>query len=93
MRFLGKEEHYMMGFSLEELKAIHLSMWNDLKARKLMGVDETASDLLYELQMILQQEAQRQGVDVGIHGDWAAWAGMGGSCGAPRNDEGKFSNS
>ncbi|HMX63008.1 MAG TPA: hypothetical protein PKD58_08055 [Candidatus Sumerlaeota bacterium] len=93
MQFLGKEEHYLMGLSLEELKAVHLSMWNDLKARKMMGVDETASDLLYELQMILQKEAQRQGVDIGIHSEWAAWAGLDTSCDVPRKNQGSTPHS
>ncbi|CAN5444325.1 hypothetical protein BH09SUM1_BH09SUM1_20190 [soil metagenome] len=80
MKFMGKEENYLLGLSLEELKILHKALWNDLKARKQLGIDEAASDLLFELQTILQKEAQRLGVDIGIHSEWAAFAGLDEQC-------------
>lgn len=85
MRFLGREEHHLLGLSLEELKILHRALWNDLKARGAMGIDEEASDLLHELQTILQAEAVRAGIDIGIHAEWAAFAGLEGAyCRKPK---------
>ncbi len=80
MRYHGKEEHYLLGLSLNELKVLYRSIWADLKARGQMGIDEEASDLLYDLQVLLQQEAQRCGVDVALHSEWAAFVGLDDSC-------------
>jgi hypothetical protein len=80
MRYLGREEHFLLGLSLDELRILHRSLWNDLKARRQLGIDEPASDLLHELQTLLQQEAVRQGVDIGLHSEWARFAGIDESC-------------
>lgn len=76
MIFHGREEQYMVGLKLEELKTLHRALWNDLKRNGTLGVDEEASDLLHDLQTVLQREAQREGVDISIHSEWAAWAGL-----------------
>ncbi len=76
MEFHGKEETYRVGLRLDELKIIHRSLWNDLKAKGTLGIDEEASDLLHDLQTVLQKEAHRLGVDLSIHSEWAAWAGL-----------------
>lgn len=78
MDFHGREEKYLVGLSLEELKVLYRSVWNDLKARGVLGEEEVASDLLYDLQVILQKEAQRLGVDVSIHGDWTEFVRLDG---------------
>lgn len=86
MEFRGKEESYLLGLTLDELKILHRSIWNDLKARGQLGLDEEASDLLHELQVILQREAVRLGVDVTLHAEWAAFAGLDDSCSVRRKD-------
>lgn len=78
MRYEGKEENHILGLSLDELKILHRALWNDLKAQGTLGTDEAASDLLHELQTILQKEAHRLGVDLSIHSEWAAFAGLDG---------------
>ncbi len=80
MKFYGKETEYLLGLSLDELKLLHKTLWKDLKARKAIGLDEEASDLLYELQMILMKEAQRLGVDPAVHSEWAEFAGLEQNC-------------
>jgi hypothetical protein len=80
MIFQGREEHYLLGLSLDEMKIVYRSMWNDLKARQLFGSDEEATDLLFELQTLLQREATRLGINVGDHSQWAAWVGLDESC-------------
>lgn len=80
MIFQGREEHYLLGLSLDEMKIVYRSMWNDLKARKQFGEDEEATDLLFELQTLLQREASRLEVNVGDHSQWAAFVGLGESC-------------
>lgn len=85
MKFHGKEGDYLIGLSLEEVKILHRSLWNDLKARGQLGLDEEASDLLHDLQTLLQKEAIRLGVDLSLHSEWAAFAGLeGGSCSVPK---------
>lgn len=76
MEFHGREENYMLGMNLEEMKIVYRSIWNDLKASGQLGKDEVASDLLFELQSVLQKEAQREGIDVAIHSEWANWVGL-----------------
>jgi hypothetical protein len=80
MQFHGKEGDYLLGLSLEELKILHRALWNDLKARRQLGLDEEASDLLHDLQTLLQKEAIRKGVDLSLHSNWVAFAGLEQSC-------------
>lgn len=81
MKFHGKEGDYLLGLSLEELKILHRSLWNDLKAKGTLGLDEEASDLLHDLQTLLQKEAVRKGVDLSLHSNWVEFAGLEqGSC-------------
>ena len=76
MQFHGKEGDYLVGLSLEELKLLHRSLWNDLKVRGQLGIDEEASDLLHDLQTLLQKEAHRLGVDLSLHSEWVEFAGL-----------------
>lgn len=76
MQFHGKEENYLLGVSLEEMKVLYCSVWNNLKAKGTLGIDETASDLLHDLQTVLQKEAHRLGIDVSLHSEWAEWVGL-----------------
>lgn len=86
MEFHGKEGNYLLGLSLQELKILHKSLWNDLKARGQLGLDEEASDLLHDLQTILQKEAIRLGVDLSLHEEWTRFAELDGiNCQIPRN--------
>lgn len=84
MKFHGKEEEYLVGLTLEEMKLLHRTLWQDLKSRKAIGLDEEASDLLYEFQMILMKEAQRLGVDPAVHSEWAEFAGLDSTCSLDR---------
>lgn len=85
MQYHGLEAHHMLGLSLLELKLIYRSMWNDLKARGQLGLDEEASDLLHDIQTVLQQEAIRLGVDLSLHSEWAAFVGIDGACSIRRD--------
>lgn len=76
MRLHGKGHEFLVGLTIDELKMLYVSLWNDLKNKGTLGVDEEASDLLHDLQTVLQQEAHRQGVDVSLHAEWAEWAGL-----------------
>lgn len=80
MKFHGKEEEYLIGISLEEMKILHRSLWNDLKTRGQLGIDEEASDVLHDLQTLLQKEAHRLGVDLSDHSAWVEFAGLEQSC-------------
>ena len=79
MDFHGKEEKYLVGITLPELKVMHKALWNDLKTRGQLGIDDQASDLLHDLQTLLQKEAVRLGIDISIHSEWADFAGLDGS--------------
>ncbi len=85
MKFHGKEGDYLLGLSLEELKILYRSIWNDLKSRGALGIDEEASDLLHDLQTVLQKEAIRLEIDISIHSEWANFVGLDNSCDLPRN--------
>jgi hypothetical protein len=80
MNFHGKEGDYLLGMSLGEMKILYRSLWNDLKRTRTLGIDEEASDLLHDLQTVLQKEATRLGVDVGLHSAWAEFVGLDSSC-------------
>lgn len=60
-------------YPLTELKQIYLVLRAALTANpSLMD-----SDLLHDLQRHLQAAASREGVDVSLHAQWAAWLGSG----------------
>jgi len=80
MKYHGREEALTISVTLDELKILHRSLWNDLKARGVLGIEEDASDLLHELQTVLQGEAIRLGVDLSQHSEWAAFAGLDQAC-------------
>ncbi len=84
MKYQGKEEHYILGMTLEEMKIAYCSIWNELKRKGTLGIDEVASDLLHDLQTVLQQEAHRLGVDVSLHAEWAEWVGLDGDACKPK---------
>lgn len=86
MNFHGKEGDYLLGMSLEEMKVTYCALWNDLKRRGTLGIDEVPSDLLHDLQTVLQQEAIRLGVDVGLHSAWAEFVGLDSSCSLPGSE-------
>ena len=75
------DEQYQVGVSLEELKILYRALWHEMKKRPGFGDNEAATDMMFELQLLLQREAQRLGVDVGVHSQWADFVGIeGGSC-------------
>ena len=76
----GQDKDFSLTMSLDELKLIYRSIWNDLKARGRFGEDEEATDLLFALQNVLQREAGRLGVNVADHSQWAAFMGLDESC-------------
>lgn len=60
-------------YALDELKLVYRLLHAQLPAHpELMD-----SELLEELQTHLQQAARRDGVDVSLHAQWAAWLGGG----------------
>jgi hypothetical protein len=56
-------------YPLTELKLIYAILHTQIVEQpELMD-----SDLLHDLQTLLQQHATQDGVDVSTHADWAAW--------------------
>lgn len=56
-------------YPLDELKGIYRVLHGQLPQHpELMD-----SDLLQDLQRLLQQKARAAGVDVSLHAQWAAW--------------------
>lgn len=80
MRYLGREDTHTVGLTLDELKILYRSLWNDLKAKGTLGIDEEASDLLHDIQSVIQPEATRLGVDLSLHSEWAEFVGIDNSC-------------
>ncbi len=80
MEFRGRENAFLVALTLGELKILYRSIWNDLKSKGTLGIDEEASDLLHDIQSILQPEATRLGVDLSLHSEWAAFVGIDGAC-------------
>ena len=60
-------------YPLEELKKIYLM----LHAQLANDVELMDSELLHDLQTILQTQARAAGVDVSHHAQWAAWLNNG----------------
>jgi hypothetical protein len=56
-------------YPLSELKLIYRLLHSQLP-EQLALMD---SQLLQDLQTYLQQQAREDGVDVSLHGEWAAW--------------------
>lgn len=56
-------------YALEDLKRIYQYLHAELPTNpQLMD-----SELLHDLQTFLQQQAQKQGIDVSLHAQWASW--------------------
>jgi hypothetical protein len=59
----------LIDYPLTELKLIYAILHTQIVEQpELMD-----SNLLHDLQTLLQQQATRDGVDVSTHADWAAW--------------------
>jgi hypothetical protein len=56
-------------YPLPELKLVYRLLHSQLP-EQLALMD---SQLLHDLQTYLQQQARQAGVDVSLHGEWAAW--------------------
>jgi len=56
-------------YPLSELKLVYRLLHSQLP-EQLALMD---SQLLQDLQTYLQQQAREDGVDVSLHGEWAAW--------------------
>ena len=56
-------------YPLSELKLVYRLLHSQLP-EQLALMD---SQLLHDLQTYLQQQAREAGVDVSLHGEWAAW--------------------
>ena len=56
-------------YSLPELKLIYALLHTQVVEQP----DLMDSELLHDLQSLLQQQATQDGVDVSTHADWAAW--------------------
>lgn len=59
----------LIDYPLTELKLIYAILHTQIVEQpELMD-----SDLLHDLQTLLQQQASQDGVDVSTHADWATW--------------------
>jgi len=56
-------------YSLDDLKRIY----RHLHSRLQEDFELMDSDLLQDLQTLLQRRAREDGVDVSVHAQWAAW--------------------
>ena len=56
-------------YPLDELKLIYRLLHEALPA----NLELMDSDLLTDLQRLLQQRATEEGIDVSLHAQWAAW--------------------
>ncbi|MGW8228365.1 MAG: hypothetical protein ACWGOW_05655 [Gammaproteobacteria bacterium] len=56
-------------YALAELKLIYRLLHGQLPEQPAL----MDSQLLHDLQTYLQQQAREAGVDVSLHGEWAAW--------------------
>ena len=57
------------GYPLSELKLIYRLLHSQLPEH----TDLMDSQMLHDLQTYLQQQASTDGIDVSLHGEWAAW--------------------
>lgn len=56
-------------YALADLKRVYLALHNQLRD----DVELMDSELLEDLQRLLQEHAQKEGVDVSHHAQWATW--------------------
>jgi hypothetical protein len=57
------------GYPLDELKLIYRLLHSQLPEHMAL----MDSQMLHDLQTYLQHQASKDGVDVSLHGEWAAW--------------------
>lgn len=57
------------GYPLDELKLVYRLLHSQLPEHMAL-ID---SQLLHDLQTYLQQQASKDGIDVSLHSEWAAW--------------------
>jgi hypothetical protein len=74
-RITKHQDRFAFDCSLDELKRIYLALFSQLRRDPLADIDET--DLLLDLQVLLQREAQAKGVDVSNHSEWSRFLGDG----------------
>ncbi len=72
-RIAKQQTRFVVTCSLGELKSIYRALFAQLWADPLADIDET--DLLLDLQVLLQREAQAEGVDVSDHSAWSRFLG------------------
>ena len=56
-------------YPLADLKRVYLALHNQLRD----DVELMDSELLEDLQRLLQEHAQKEGIDVSHHAQWATW--------------------
>lgn len=57
------------GYPLDELKLVYRLLHSQLPEHMAL----MDSQMLHDLQTYLQQQASIDGIDVSLHGEWAAW--------------------
>lgn len=72
-RITKQQNRFALDCSLDELKRIYHALFSQLRADSEADIDE--SDLLLDLQVVLQQEARAKGVDVSTHSEWSRFLG------------------
>jgi hypothetical protein len=72
-RIMKQQNRFALDCSLDELKRIYHALFSQLRADSEVDIDE--SDLLLDIQVVLQREAQAEGVDVSTHSEWSRFLG------------------
>lgn len=72
-RITKQQNRFALDCSLDELKRIYHALFSQLRADSEVDIDE--SDLLLDIQVVLQREAQAEGVDVSTHSEWSRFLG------------------
>lgn len=72
-RITKQQNRFALECSLDELKCIYQALFSQLRADSEADIDE--SDLLLDLQVVLQREARAEGVDVSTHSEWSRFLG------------------
>ena len=72
-RITKQQNRFALDCSLDELKRIYQALFSQLRADSEADIDE--SDLLLDLQVVLQREARAEGVDVSTHSEWSRFLG------------------
>jgi hypothetical protein len=72
-RITKQQGRFALDCSLGELKRIYQALFSQLRTDSEADIDE--SDLLLDLQIILQGEARAEGVDISTHSEWSRFLG------------------